>query len=1049
MKSLNRIAARYRTPRRTGRTAPHSPAKHDIMTGMSTQPTSRNTHALRGARRALAAALLAASAARAENVHFTYLWHLEQPIYWPAQQVAGADRYERAWESILQTDAGRSNPQNDLRAIFSLADRVAAYQYRPRDCVNAIRSRPEAGAQVSYSGGLIENVSSLGAAGQLGYSSGWYNSFREARGWTTTGGKPRMDVVLFSFHHALLPLCDESTVRKEIRLYKEIYDDAWGAAPGLSRGLFPSEMAFSERLIPTLVAEGVAWVVVSNEHISRACASYPLVLGSGGVNCEPPNAADVLNPPQTHWLRTSISRGCAPANAYPFAYTPHYARYLDPDTGQEYKLIVVPADQAQSWQDGYAPLGLDGLNTLQSKNPSARPQLVLLAHDGDNAWGGGYSYYMEAVPNFVNAASNAGYVATTIEQYLVNHPPPTNDLVHVEDGAWVNADGDFGSPSFLNWNWPLLNAAGQVDIASGWHVDARNWAVIIAAQNRVDTAEQIECGGGDCLRMTKILYPDASTTRAERAWHYFLAGLNSGFMYYGTPLDHEVKPSLACNEAVQHADVIIGNGSQDATPPTVWIPQRWPYNPGSTNFGPAHGYQQVQNNGDFWIWTFAYDVSGVASVSLKYRLDDDGAVADANRTYAGGSGVGGWITLPMTRRGFPAGNVYNDPNINFFITPQYIAEQFHVQLTGVRDELLDYYVEAVDNKGYVKRSPIQHVYVGDGAGGGGGERVIWTPNPAQAGESVLISFDPTGGPLDGTGTVQAHVGFNNWDDVLPNDVAMTLNGGTNRWEANVAVPLTAAQVDVAFNDGAGVWDNNNGQDWHVAVTGTQQDWVMDGVLDAGATLVAQNGAFKLYAGMRGDELYVAASDAGEGNDHFIFVASVPGSLRAAPWAKSGQVANWSAFLADENNNDYEAWFDAGAGVSTQAATGGNGGVLEGTIDLAAELGGLPSEVWLAFAPYVTADGGVLVSGSQVPASVNGNANVDASEYARFVIRVLGDLNCDGSVNGFDVDAFVLALSDPAGYADAFPDCDASLADTNGDGSVNGFDVDGFVGLLGG
>ena len=27
-----------------------------------------------------------------------------------------------------------------------------------------------------------------------------------------------------------------------------------------------------------------------------------------------------------------------------------------------------------------------------------------------------------------------------------------------EVGGWVNADGDFGSPQFINWNWPPVNA---------------------------------------------------------------------------------------------------------------------------------------------------------------------------------------------------------------------------------------------------------------------------------------------------------------------------------------------------------------------------------------------------------------------------------------------------------------------------------------------------------------------------------------------------------------------------------------------------------------
>ncbi|MGE0480864.1 MAG: hypothetical protein AB7Q17_10380 [Phycisphaerae bacterium] len=59
----------------------------------------------------------------------------------------------------------------------------------------------------------------------------------------------------------------------------------------------------------------------------------------------------------------------------------------------------------------------------------------------------------------------------------------------------------------------------------------------------------------------------------------------------------------------------------------------------------------------------------------------------------------------------------------------------------------------------------------------------------------------------------------------------------------------------------------------------------------------------------------------------------------------------------------------------------------------------------------------------------------------------GDMNCDGVVNNFDIDPFVLALTDPAGYAAAFPDCDINNADVNDDGLVNNFDVDPFVACL--
>ncbi len=982
-----------------------------------------------------------ADPALAQKVQFTYLWHLEQPVYWPDRQVSGEDRYERAWESIVRRDGGAAHPSNNLRDIFGLDDRRAAYQYRVKDSVSGILWAGKAGAQVTYSGGLIENITSLGNAGQLGYASNWYSSNRSARGWTTSGGKPRLDVVIFPFHHGLLPLLDDDAVRKEIQLYKSIYPDAWGPSPGLSRGLFPSEMAFSERLIPILAGEGIAWVMVSSEKVSRCCPDYPVQYGSGGVNCDPPNRADQLNASGVNWYRESISRGCGPAEAYPLAMMPRRAQYIDASTGAASGVIVVPCSQILGWKDGYSPIGLGGFDTLQTHNSAARPQLVVLAHDGDNAWGGGYSYYMEATPNLVSSAQGAGYTATTVEQYLADYPVPAGDVVHVEDGAWVNADGDFGSPQMLNWNWPPVNASGQVDIAGGWAEDIRNWAVITAAQNRVSTAEQIAGG----VNIRKVLYPDGSTTHAERAWHYFLGSLNSGYMYYGTAEDFEVKPTIACNEAVQHADLVIGSGAGDATGPTVWLPQRYPWNPGSTNFGPLHGYQQVVNNGDFWVYTFAYDVSGIPAggVTLRYRLDADGANSTAsaqNETYAGGAEVGAWQSVAMTRRAFPAGNVYNNPSIDFFEMPQYIADEYSTPLAGIRSKLVDYYVEAVDSKGNVRRSPIQHVWVGDGSGSGGGGNgqvvTVW-PNPPVAGQTVHVTYDPAGRSLAGAPQVRIHYGYNNWQQVISPDPAMTLAAGT--WTIALALPASITKLDMVFNNGAGTWDNNGGQDWHFDVQGGHSDdWTMDGVRDTDSVLIASNNGMNLWAGLKGSALYVATNDAGEGNDHFIFVAGTPGALRAAPWAKAGQVAGWDAFLADENNNDYEGWFDAAG--STAAATGANGGVLEGTIDLAGELGAIPPRIALAVGVYPTADGGGLIPAYQVPASGDGNGSLDAME---FVVVDLCSLTAQGCCAAdFDASGFV-DIEDYGAFVTAF-EAGAPEADFDGTGFVDIEDFTSFV-----
>lgn len=66
----------------------------------------------------------------------------------------------------------------------------------------------------------------------------------------------------------------------------------------------------------------------------------------------------------------------------------------------------------------------------------------------------------------------------------------------------------------------------------------------------------------------------------------------------------------------------------------------------------------------------------------------------------------------------------------------------------------------------------------------------------------------------------------------------------------------------------------------------------------------------------------------------------------------------------------------------------------------------------------------------------------ALEFQPVALRA--DMNCDGLVNNFDIDPFVLALTDPDGYAALYPNCDIAAADINQDGLVNNFDIDSFV-----
>jgi len=214
---------------------------------------------------------------------------MHQPIYWPDCSTWYPSGYETAYETIT---LGHS--ESDVYGIFNKDDRVHDYQDYPRTAIGTVLDLPDAGAQISFASALIENVKSLADNAWNGgrYSSDWYSDYRTARSWTTSGGRSRMPQLLVAAHHPIAPLMDENALRMEIRVAKVAYGVAWGDT-NFSKGYFPAEICFSERMIPVLVEEGVEWVVVADIHLSRACADYPYQAGED--NCDPPNPADQVN----------------------------------------------------------------------------------------------------------------------------------------------------------------------------------------------------------------------------------------------------------------------------------------------------------------------------------------------------------------------------------------------------------------------------------------------------------------------------------------------------------------------------------------------------------------------------------------------------------------------------------------------------------------------------------------------------------------------------------------------------------------------------------
>jgi hypothetical protein len=949
----------------------------------------------------------------AEPIQFGFLWHMHQPIYYP-------------YEPITTTEA---NARYSFSVINVHNQRLGPYTAWPRDAVQTGSALAHLGASVSFSGSLIENLQTLAAVGANGGAwQNWQSGYGQAIAMTTSLGNPRLDMVAFGYHHPLMPLLDTQDMRMQIKLHKHVYAQTWPGGPAYSRGMFPAETAFSTRMIPALAAEGIEWSLVDNIHFDRACDGYPHTNASCIYS---PNRADRINPDPSlaggAWVQ--LNNLWAPSRvSAPFGYQPHLAQHVDPNTGATTRIVAVPAARYEGNEDGRGGYGAFLYDQVMDQylayntNP-ANPMLVILHHDGDNYGGGSDSYYHSNFQSMVSwDSTDPDYECTTIQDYLDRFPVGVNDVIHVESGSWAGAD--CGDPEFKKW-------LGDPS-PTGWSPDRNSWAVLTAAKNRVFMAE----GLSPAVNMQNVLV--GAGTNTERAWHYLLVSEASDYWYWdgsGEPWDSNV--TRGCNQAVAFADLVIA-GQADAFAPTVFLPQREPFNPGGLE------WNATPEPSDFEVWTYVYDVSGVANVTLKWRTDGDGQnplVSIQNETYAGGAEVSAWSGVAM--------NITPEaPRPANILAPTYRAARYAAMVTGQQDVLIDYYIEAIDGQGNIARSDIQHVFVGANSTPGGGDVIVLNPQPPQAGEIAEINYNPIGRPLSGAAQVRLHYGFNNWATVISPDAAMTWLPQLGVWQINVAVPSTATQLDVVFNNGSGTWDNNGGQDWHFAVEGgtpSAPTWTMDGQLDIDASFVAQNGAMSLHVGVRGTLLYVAAPDAGEGNDHFILVAATPGPMRAAPWAKSGQVADWCAFLADENDNDYEGWFDYTPGATVQAATGPNGGYLEGTIDLAAELGSMPDSIWLALAPYSTANGGVLASGLQVPASIDANGEVDAPEYAIFETFLRGDITGDWRVDLADHPGFVDVLLG----RDTLP-AHVRAADVNGDGNQDGLDIQPFTTcLLGG
>ncbi|MCF8261237.1 MAG: T9SS type A sorting domain-containing protein [Melioribacteraceae bacterium] len=884
-------------------------------------------------------------------IYIAFLWHMHQPIYYP-------------YKSITETE-------NLGVYSFSVVDvhnqRIGPYTNWPKDAIQKgiDAGLPHLGAEVSFSGSLIENLNNLESNGNGNFTN-WKSNWTNIISKKTSLGNSRINLIGFGYHHPLMGLIEYEEIRKQIDEHKIALKNNFGMNE-YSKGIFPPENAFAPVMIPALVDEGLEWVLVDNIHFERAAKGYPF---STGGNLYEPNKADQINENPDDWISLQDVWAGTQVSAQ-WSSQPRYVKYIDPETGAESKIIAVPTDRYLGNEDGRGGFGALQYEKVMSQfesynNDPDHPILIVLHHDGDNYGGGSSGYYGSNFQAFVDWVKNQPdrFVATTIQDYLDQFPPDPNEVVHIESGSWSGADN--GDPEFKKW----LGDPGS----DSYSPDRNSWGVVTAATNFVRTAEQA--------------FPNDS--RIAEANKYLLNSQASDYWYWDGTEIWDSNPTRGANIAIQQAEAILVSSYSDDTPPTIFQPQREPYNPGGTEWNTPQA-------SDFTVWTYVFDVNGVDEVKLKYRIDLDGEndkLSNHNETYDGGNDVGDWNEIVMT------GNLITSKTNPL---PAYKALEYTAKITGIKNSLVDYYVEATDQNGNIEKSPISHVWVGanesgGGSGGTGNPSLTILPEEPSPDDTITIKIE------NANVGAKLHWGVNdngdNWqtpDEIYRPTGSELFNGSgpavqspfievdTNGTLEIKIGPFNKPEqqvVRLAFviyylsND----WDNNNGQNYHIVfgndttnTGGEKNTFVLDGSLDSRAALASSNDGIDLYLAYDEPFLYVATQKASQqGGDIFLFVSENPSTFKNAPWAKNGQVASWDAYIANESSNDYNVWNDYIGATEISV-----GAFLEGTINLKEEFGTVPENIYAAIGRYGTNDGGNLTGQSP---SGNGDGNIDASEY---------------------------------------------------------------------
>ncbi|MCI6198730.1 MAG: PKD domain-containing protein [Proteobacteria bacterium] len=745
----------------------------------------------------------------------THVYHNHMPNFWPyydtskyaSTPVGGAIRYTydggaMALQSgsvagyALALKNGKLMPHDNLNQYYDRDAKRNAYTNWPADTARLYNSQhPQSQVQVTMSAAVINDIQDFAERGTFsffrpGWASKWVDAYNNLK---TTNGFHALEPIHFTGHHSMGPLVGPQYFLKDL-IYQNVtlqQDYFLGDSFRPSEGFFPTELGFSERLIPTLKKLGVKWSVMGNNHFSRAVKSYPYLDDPGkDTLVSPPNRADLQNDVDGGtWFTLGMEHEQQNiVNYFPFADIPHWVQYVNPETGEVYKLAGIPVDQNGSWLEGWeGKAGPEQTISLFEKDAGGRVPYFVIAHDGDNGEGrAGSQQTWESSGNYTYV--QPGVKGMGVQEYLKTYPIPEDDIQHVQDGSWVDTRDSSSDPTWYHWHIPMGVWKGQfaafttatgktfdwptnfdgtplghaVSMEYGYHYLERNFALLQAALNYAETAEQIWLDGhpnywspktdkekrvtyeGNQLNPYMMSYPvkgdesndyKGGANPAELGWYFLISSIDSGFGYYDENVDDNVKPSLGFNQSLFFTQPYVeANLSEDRTGPSMWWVQRYPYNPGSANASKAEGWTKLYADNRWVVYTYAYDVSGIQDVKVFIRKHKDKRMSPtdiAPRVYDPSSvcsgvancdadQVGEWVEYPTKKRDLtPDMNGVawqdNDVSYNYKVIPgKKIGDTYYAYIDDIQDELVDYYMEATDTKGNVTKSEIQQVYVGAG-----------------------------------------------------------------------------------------------------------------------------------------------------------------------------------------------------------------------------------------------------------------------------------------------------------------------------------------------